>query len=315
MARPAPAIGRTVALLNFLTAHPDETFSLSELARRLDINKATAHAMLLTLTEAGYLLRHPATKSFTLGPALISVGNAAAGRQFEVVDYARDEMRRLSDELGVQCVASAAIGEEIVLLGRSGDPEPLGLSVQVGQRLPLVPPLGTVFLAWSGPDEIDRWLRHLGPGAADEQLTRYRRAVAAVRRRGYSIGLDASRAPASPGPGPRPLRDAAAQVVAEVPHEEYILLELERSASYRLSHIAAPVFGADGRVALALTLMGFRHQLTAEQVPEHAERLRAATRAVTEAVHGQGPSGPAERKNEDPARNREDPAWSSSSAS
>ena len=200
MARPAPAIGRTVALLNFLTAHPDETFSLSELARRLDINKATAHAMLLTLTDAGYLLRHPATKSFTLGPALISVGNAAAGRQFEVVDYARDEMRRVSDELGVQCVASATIGEEIVLLGRSGDPEPLGLSVQVGQRLPLVPPLGTVFLAWSGADEIDRWLRHLGPGAADEQLARYRHAVAAVRRRGYSIGLDASRPHSTPGP-------------------------------------------------------------------------------------------------------------------
>ena len=195
MARPAPAIGRTIALLNFLTAHPDETFSLSELARRLEMNKATAHAMLLALTEAGYLLRHPATKSFTLGPALISVGNAAAARQFEVVDYTRDEMRRLSDDLGVQCVASAAIGEEIVLLGRSGDPEPLGLSVQVGQRLPLVPPLGTVFLAWSGPDEIDRWLRHLGPGAADEQLARYRQAVTAVRRRGYSIGLDASRAP------------------------------------------------------------------------------------------------------------------------
>ena len=313
MARPAPAIGRTIALLNFLTAHPDETFSLSELARRLDINKATAHAMLLTLTDGGYLLRHPATKSFTLGPALISVGNAAAGRQFEVVDYARDEMRRLSDELGVQCVASAAIGEEIVLLGRSGDPEPLGLSVQVGQRLPLVPPLGTVFLAWSGPDEIDRWLRHLGPGAADEQLARYRRAVAAVRKRGYSIGLDASRTHAPQGPsgpserrgGPRPLRDAAAQVVAEVPHEEYILLELERSASYRLSHIAAPVFGADGRVVLALTLMGFRHQLTAEQVPEHAERLRAATRAVTAAVHGRGPS----------EKNKERPAWSSSSAS
>ena len=302
MPRPAPAIGRTIALLNYLAAHPDESFSLSELARRLDINKATAHAMLLTLTEAGYLLRHPATKSFTLGPALISVGNAAGGRQFEVVDYARDEMRRLSDDLGVQCVASAAIGEEIVLLARSGDPGPLGLSVQVGHRLPLVPPLGTVFLAWSGPDEIDRWLRHLGP-ARDEHLARYRAAVAAVRRRGYSIGLDAARTPV-----PRALRDAAVQVVEEVPHEEYILLELERSASYRLSHIAAPVFGADGRVALSLTLMGFRHELTAVQVPEYAERLRAATGIVTQAIHGLGPRGPSERE-------KEGPAWSSSSAS
>jgi DNA-binding IclR family transcriptional regulator len=292
MPRLAPATGRTIALLNFLASHPDEAFSLSELARRLEMNKATAHAMLVTLTEAGYLLRHPVTKSYTLGPALIAVGNAAGSRHFEVVDYARDEMRRLSDDLGVQCVASVAIGEEIVLLGRSGDPGPLGLSVQVGQRLPLVPPLGTVFLAWSGPDEIDRWLRHLGPSTSDEQLARYRAAVATVRRRGYSIGLDAVRTP-----GPRALRDAAVQVVEEVPHDEYILLELEHSASYRLSHIAAPVFGADGRVVLALTLMGFRHELSAEQVPEYAERLQRATLAVTRLIHGK------------------DPAWSSSSAS
>jgi DNA-binding IclR family transcriptional regulator len=284
VARPAPAIARTVALLNFLAAHPDEAFSLSELARRLDINKATAHAMLLELSDAGYLLRHPTTKSYTLGPALIAVGTAAGGRQLEVVDYARDEMRRLSDELGVQCVASAAIGEEIVLLARTGDPQPLGLSVQ-------------------GPEEIDRWLRHVGPGTSEAQLARYRAAVDAVRRRGYSIGLDAARTL-----GPRPLRDAAVQVVEEVPHDEYILLELEGSVSYRLSHIAAPVFGNDGRVALALTLMGFRHELTAEQVPEHAARLQSATRAVTRAVHGKGPSGPTERKGTAPA-------WSSSSAS
>jgi hypothetical protein len=105
------------------------------------------------------------------------------------------------------------------------------------------------------------------------------------------LGLD------SVGPGGRrPLRDAAVEVVGR-PHDEYILLELERSASYRLSHIAAPVFGADGRVAAALTLMGFRHQLTADQVPEYVDHLKAATLTVTRSIHGKVP------------------AWSSSSAS
>ena len=31
----------------------------SELARRLDLNKATAHSLLSALTDAGYLVRHP----------------------------------------------------------------------------------------------------------------------------------------------------------------------------------------------------------------------------------------------------------------
>ena len=46
MARPAPAIDLTVALVTFLAAHPGRSFTLSDLARRLDLNKATAHRML-----------------------------------------------------------------------------------------------------------------------------------------------------------------------------------------------------------------------------------------------------------------------------
>ena len=43
------------ACLDFLAAHPTESFTLSELSRRLGINGASAHAVLTELTEAGYL--------------------------------------------------------------------------------------------------------------------------------------------------------------------------------------------------------------------------------------------------------------------
>lgn len=284
MARPAPAVDRTVALLNFLSLHPDEWWSLSELARRLDLNKATAHAMLTALTDAGYVLRHPVDKTFTLGPAVIAVGNAAAVHQYEFVDFARGEMQALADELAVRCIASAAIGEEIVFLAASGDPQPLGLHVVVGQRLPLVPPLGTVFVAWSSPAEIDEWLRRLGPDATETELRRYRDAVETVRQRGYSLGLDV---PAARGLMAR--EGDRRHAFSELGHNEYVLLELEHSASYRLSHIAAPVFGPDGRVALSLNLMGFRHELRAEQVPDLAARVTEATARVTKAIHGKVP--------------------------
>ncbi len=285
MARPAPAVDRTVALLNFLAAHPDDPWSLSELARRLDLNKATAHAMLNTLTEAGYVLRHPVDKTFTLGPAVIAVGNAAAVRQYEIVDFARGEMQSLADELAVRCIASAAIGEEIVFLAASGDPQPLGLHVQVGQRVPLVPPLGTVFVAWSSVEEIDEWLRRLGPNASEKELRRYRDAVDTVRRNGYSLGLEV---PAARGLISR--EGDRRSAVSELGQNEYVLLELEHSASYRLSHIAAPVFGPDGRVALSLNLMGFRHELRSEQVPDLASRVTEATGRVTKAIHGKVPA-------------------------
>ena len=274
-------------LLDFLSTHPEQQWSLSELARRLDLNKATAHAMLSTLTDAGYLLRHPVDKTFTLGPAVIAVGNAAAAREFEVVDFARAEMQALADELSVRCIASAAIGEEIVFLGASGDPQPFGLHVQIGQRLPLVPPLGTVFVAWSSPEEIDEWLRRLGPSATDAELARYREAVVTVRTRGFSLGLEvpSARGLVDRESGRRDRRHA----VEELGHGEYVLLELEHSASYRLSHVAAPVFGADGRVVLSLNLMGFRHELGSEKVPDLAARLTEATGRITKAIHGRAP--------------------------
>jgi DNA-binding IclR family transcriptional regulator len=285
MARPAPAVERTVALLNFLSVHPEQLWSLSELARRLDMNKATAHAMLTALTDAGYVLRHPVDKTFTLGPAVIAVGNGAAVRQYEVVDFARGEMQALADDLGVRCIASAAIGEEIVFLAATGDPQPMGLHIQVGARLPLVPPLGTVFVAWSTPAEIDEWLRRLGPNVAEEELRPYRDAVETVRRRGYSLGLEVLAAK-----GLIALEGDRRHAVEELSHNEYVLLELEHSASYRLSHIAAPVFGPDGRVVLSLNLMGFRHELRAEQVPDLAARVTEATDRVTKAIHGKAPA-------------------------
>lgn len=290
MARPSPSVERTVAVLDFLAAHPDEAFTLSELCRRVDLTKATGHAMLNALAEAGYLLRHPSDKTFTLGPALIAIGSAAAARRMQVVDHAREEMRRLAADLGVQVLASAAMGDEIVMLGRSGEPEPFGVSVQVGQRLPLVPPLGTVFVAWSGPDEIDRWLRRVGAGTPAADLDRYRAAVDAVRRRGWSVGLD----PETRVRLGAALEGEAAAVEAlldQLGHQEYSLLELERAASYRLSHIAAPVFGPDGEVVLALTLIGFRGELDAGRIPALGERLQAAALAVTKSIHGRAPDG------------------------
>ena len=277
MARPAPATDRTIALLNFLAANPNQRFSLSELCRRVGMNKATAHSQVAALTAAGFLHRHPLDKTYVLGPALIAIGNAAATREYEVLEYARDEMRRVADDVDAQCVASAVFGGDIVLLARAGRVEPLGVRAEMGARIPLVPPLGTVFMAWSGAEEIDQWLRRVGPDVTNVDLERCRRALSTVRRRGYALGLDAD--------GWSRLRVEG----DDEPDDEQILLELEQSASLRVDLVAAPVFGADGRVVLALSLIGFRSGPRAAEIPALAARLTDATSRVTRAVHGLPP--------------------------
>jgi DNA-binding IclR family transcriptional regulator len=295
--RPAPGAERVVAVLNFLTAHPDESFSLSEMARRLNLNKATCHALLMTLTDAGYLLRHPTRMTYMLGPSLVAIGSAAQG-QFQAVDFAREEMRALAEETSLECIASTVVGQEIVILSRSGASLPFGTTVALGQRLPLVPPLGSVFMAWAEPDDIDGWLQRQHTWATEEQLDRYQAALTAVRRRGYAVSLDADarlqvgQALAELGDEGKtqPVRGMLERLLDELSRDDYFLIEIEPAAPYKVNTMGAPVFGPTGGVELGLFLVGFRGVLQGDEVLEHGERLSQATRNVTKAIHGVEPT-------------------------
>ncbi len=299
MTRPSPATERTVALLNFLASRPGESFSLSELARRLDLNKSTAFLMVNSLVESGYLLKNPIQKAYSLGPALIAVGSAAA-RQFAPVDHAADEMRRLAEELSVQCVAGAVVAGEIVMLACAGEPKPFGTSISPGQRLPLAPPLGTVYMAWASAEEIEDWLKKLGPDVTQEQKTRFINVLDDVRKRGYATGLEAiaklrlskalGEVPSVDGQIDREqLKNIVQGLVEELTHEERVLSDISGQPSYHLSHISAPVFGPDGKVKLALNLIDLPRQLSSEQVKEFATCLLAATARITQSIGGTVP--------------------------
>lgn len=296
MARPSPAVDRVVAVLNFLAAHPDEGFTLSELARHVDLNKATAHSLLNALAGAGYVLRHPTRRTYTLGPALVALGNAAAGSS-PAVDFARGEMRALAERFELECLATTAVGDEMVIVARSGVPGNLRIAdelVQVGRRLPLVPPLGTVFTAWAPAEEIERWLALLGRTASEDEIERYRDGLVAARRRGYVVGLEADpratlgRALAQLADDERAarVRDVLDSLVDELGHDEYILVDLRPGATYFVNHLVAPVFGPDGEVVLALSLFGFRGRIEGRQVERLGTALRQACDRITGSIHG-----------------------------
>lgn len=286
MARRAPAVERAVAVLNLLAAHPGRRYTLSEIARDLSLNKATLHAILGELTSSGYLVREEGGKSYALGPALLALGNSAMSTS-PAAETAVPEMQALTNELGLDCVASASIAGEIVILARTGIPRPFGVYVQPGQRLPLAPPLGAVFVAWSDRATIDRWLGRLGGDAKKATVDHFRRAVDAVRARGYSVGLEGGR---------RPRRARAANTAESLDEgmravrlEEYALIDVEPDATYVVNHIGAPAFGPDGDVALALFLIGFQGPMTGAQVERDASRLLQAASRVTKAIHGRAP--------------------------
>lgn len=298
MVRPALAAARAMSILDFFAAHPGQAFTLSELADALGINLASALSVLAALTDSGYLVRHPRRKTYELGPVLVGVGAAALMRH-QVVALAREEMARLAAEFGTECVASVVVGDRIVIIAVEGRPQLASSDVRPGQRIPLVPPVGQVFLAWSDPREVEAWIRRVDRRARENAVTpeHLREALAVVARRGYSIGLEHER---------RARLGAVVARLADRPHDQALLAELDAAVAsfddeyellypepdrrYDVSFIAAPVFGADARVQLAITINGLR-QVTGQQIVEYAERLGAVTRSLTKRGGGRYPTG------------------------
>jgi len=148
-------------------------------------------------------------------------------------------------------------------------------------------PLGSVFVAWSVPEAVERWLHKADVPAKIQK--RYRDAVEVVRARGYSVGLEGESFARALGGNPRSARSMLERNVRGIRIHEYALMDLDAKASYRVNHIGAPVFGPGGEVALALFLIGFGGELPGAAVEATAARLLDAAGRVTRAIHGRHP--------------------------
>lgn len=285
MSRRALSATRAADLLNFLAAHPDEPLSYSQLSSRLGINQASTHNLLMALTECGYLSRDPKTRTFSLGAALVAIGDAAL-RENPVVDATRVEMARLAKDLEMGAVALVRAGTDALCIARAGPRRAQVDPPEVGQRIPIMAPLVSVFAAWASAEEVDQWL--LRGSAADDDQERAREILERVRARGYSVALEV--------PGRRRLGGLIADL-AEHPHSESLrrqlhetIGELGRSA-YQLresdgqvqsiSTITAPVFDRHGEVCVAVSLQVFARALDSSGVAAIGDRLLDVTRALS----------------------------------
>jgi DNA-binding IclR family transcriptional regulator len=289
--RTSPSTDRAMSILLFLATDPLRACKLADITRSTGLSHASAHAVLASLTEQGFVRRNDGDRTFSLGPALIALG-VAARRALPVVDVARPHMQRLSDELALECHAGVQVADQILVVARTGARQPFGLGVEVGQHLPLVPPLGTPYVAWSGHQAIEAYLRRAAPGCDHDDLVRYRQAIEMVRRRGYAVALDAATRQRfgelaaelahKPAADLRSLEEAAQSLLGA----DYLLVELEGAASYDLTGISAPVFGPDGSVVLVVGVVGFGRGLPAAKIPEAAERVLATTACITVELGG-----------------------------
>lgn len=283
-ARGSPIITGAVAWIDcdlHAVQEAGDHYIVQGLVRDLQIETA---GLPLLFFQGGYGRFMPASLA-----AADPVGNLAL--QLRQVDVARPEMERIAAELQACCIATARVDREVIIAASAGATNRDLLPTLVGQRLPFMPPTGNVFVAWESDKQIDRYL---GMARATESKHDARAALAAVRERGYSLGLrnEAQRRFATTLELLAQQGDITPSVdLREMVHElSYDPPELSAAVEKDVRLITAPVFAQDAAVAFALTLYGFRKPAAQTGIRAYIYRLLESAARVTALIGGGAPN-------------------------
>lgn len=290
---------RALAILDLLMANPHESIGLTEMTRRLNLNKATCHAILSTMAKYGFLTQDSKNKSYRLGPSIVAAGNAAFA-QFPVLEFARPELEKIVAELSVGCAAIGRTQSHIVLLSLLGSTDPFASPLHHGLRLPNAAPIGAAFIAWSPAPQLEQWIQkaHDSLGGYNEKLDqRLRVGVIGVRARGYEVALK-TKAEQDLMENLKHIHktwnldalDEYTQIYQkQLCEETYYLDRIDAKTRYPVSIISVPVFGFSQEPELVFSVGSFTSDLTGKEIIDIAERLQEAANQATNAARNSSP--------------------------
>jgi IclR family pca regulon transcriptional regulator len=242
------SLERGLAVIRSFDAdHPDLT--LSEVAARTGLTRATARRLLLTLGELGYVSSNG--RRFSLTPRILDIGYAYLS-SLNVQQIAQPYLEALSERVHESVSVTVLDGADIVYVARVPTKRIMTISLGLGSRLPAYcTSMGRVLLAELGPDEL--------VAALPAELARHTELTVAtmadlaavlkqVRAQGWSLvdqelemGLRSVAAP---------LRDASGRAVAAM----NISTQVARTTVVQLHEELLPdLVATAGRISDALT--------------------------------------------------------------
>ncbi len=221
-----PAVERAVQILKLFHS-ADETLGVSELSRRLELNKSTLHGILNTLAYHDLLERDHQTKTYRLGYGLVALGSRVSSRM-DLRAMAHPYLVELAGQVEQTVLLGVFREEHVFILDREEAPHDLKISAQIGQRMPFCAGVfGYVFGAAMPKAQLTELVRERGLRAFTRnsitKLPKYRKVLAQVRECGYAVES-----------------------------EEFL---------QGVSAVAAPILNAKGQVAAALCIVGLSARL------------------------------------------------------
>lgn len=188
----AQTLRRGLSVLRLLAQVGPGGLRMTDLIRRLTLNKATVVRLTRTLVEEGFLLHDKGSGRYRLGPDAFAVG-LAAEPSYELQRLAAPALRMLAAESGDTVFFTVLHGYDTICLSRDEGDFPIrNQLIKPGDRWPLGVGAGaTSILAALSDDEVDDALLRTAeirkerfPRCTDQMV---KRLVQETRDRGYCV--------------------------------------------------------------------------------------------------------------------------------
>ncbi|EHB53545.1 transcriptional regulator, IclR family [Mycolicibacterium rhodesiae JS60] len=278
----SPPTGRVIAVMEMLGADPGRQFSLAEISRRLDISRATGHAILATLVAHEWVTRDPRSARYAWGPAIASLAKPA--------DLFRGELEELAAATGTQVYLARREANSLVIIDVTGE-SLTAPRIGRGARTPFVAPFGRDYVAWSNPEAQRAWLEAIGQ-PSDALRTRISAVLTETRDRGFVVERLTreylrvySALQALSGDGEVDAITAQlARAFADLSVIDVLPSELGAGATHSIATVSAPITDADGAVIMSVTAAPFA-TLDSAAITRLGGRVRRSAIAIGERLN------------------------------
>jgi DNA-binding IclR family transcriptional regulator len=169
------SVRNALCVLNLLTDGVE--LRVVDVARSLDVAVSTAHRLMATLVEEGFLRQSPNSRRYLVGPAALRLGRAISYEQ-TLKRFARPYLQSLCRELNETINLQILVNADVYFLLSAEDRHQLRVAQREGMRLP----------AWStaGGKLLLATLHESVPEDWSEDM---RAELSRIREDGYAVNL------------------------------------------------------------------------------------------------------------------------------
>jgi DNA-binding IclR family transcriptional regulator len=170
--------------------------SLTELARALQRTPSQLFRMLNVLERRGFIARDPVSERYRLTLKLFELAHTHSPVD-HLLKVALQPMYELAEKIRESCHLCVLHNRMLVVVAQAESPEPVRLSVEVGDRVaPLRTASGRVLAAFLAPEELEQFL--LADATYAEMKKKERVGLAAelgrIRKEGFLLAASSRRA-------------------------------------------------------------------------------------------------------------------------